>query len=709
MVSHSGKQPSFIERVTEMVDAGFAHHEAGELDQAESLYRRALEMDPGHAEALHLLGLIAYQRGKFQSAIELINRALTELDDLPEAHLNLGNALREGGRLAEAVGSYRRAIALDPNYGMAHSNLARTLNDQGLFAAGLESSRRAIALIPRFLGAQVNCAAALLGLRQFEEAEIALRRAVALAPDKAEAHHDLGEILAALGRLDEAAESYHRALALDPNYAKAHLGLGNILKTQRKLGDAAACFERASALDPDDLVALSALFWGRLNICDWPGYCETEPKVRKAVLAHSSVNSPWTLLGLQSTPEEQLECARRVAAKLALPESALLPRLPPRPDERVRLGYLSGYFRLHPVAFMIAGMLEHHDRRRFEVVGYSSGPDDQSAMRTRLAGAFDRFVDIEKTTEREAAELIHADGIDILVDLDGYTGSSRTAMLAYRPAPVQVNYIGYPGTMGAEFIDYIIVDRFLAPPGHQTFFSERLVHLPECYLCTDDRREIAERTPTRAECGLPETGFVFCCFHTCYKITPAFFAIWLRLLEQVPESVLWLLDANPWATANLRREAAARGIAPERLVFAPLKLPAEHLARQRLADLYLDTLPYNANTTAIEALWAGLPLLTCAGKSFASRMAGSALQAIGLAELITTSLDQYEALALRLAREPHLLAELRARLIQNRQTHPLFDTARFTRNIEAAYQQMWEIWRAGRPPTAFSVPPSAAN
>jgi protein O-GlcNAc transferase len=354
-------------------------------------------------------------------------------------------------------------------------------------------------------------------------------------------------------------------------------------------------------------------------------------------------------------------------------------------------------------------MLEHHDRRRFEVVGYSSGPDDQSAMRTRLAGAFDRFVDIDKTTQREAAQLIHADGIDILVDLDGFTGSSRTAILAYRPAPIQVNYIGYPGTMGAEFIDYIIVDRFLAPPGHQTFFSERLVHLPECYLCTDDRREIAERTPTRAECGLPEAGFVFCCFHTCYKITPAFFAIWLRLLEQVPGSVLWLLDANSWATANLRREAAARNIAPERLVFAPLKLPADHLARQRLADLYLDTLPYNANTTAIEALWAELPLLTCAGKSFASRMAGSALQAIGLEELITTSLDEYEALALRLAREPHLLAQLRARLAQNRQTHPLFDTARFTRNIESAYQQMWEPWKVGRPPTAFSVAPPAAD
>jgi protein O-GlcNAc transferase len=691
--------------ITRLTNAGFAQHQAGRLEQAEALYRKVLEKDPDHAEALHLLGLIAFQQEKFASAIVLIERALPKLSDMPEAHLNLGNALREVGRLSDAAESYRRAIALDPDYGMAHSNLARTLNDQGLFEAGLESSRRAVELMPHFLGAQVNCAASLMGLRRFQESEILLRRAVQLAPDKAEAHLDLGEILAHLGRLDEAAASYRRALAINPDFAKAHLSLGNVFKTKGQLRKATACFGRAVALDPEDRVALSAWFWERLNICDWSGYRETEPRVRRAILAHSSVNSPWTLLGLQSTPKEQLDCARRVAAKLAVPKSTLFPPSQPRPGERVRIGYLSSYFRSHPVAFMIAGLIEHHDRRRFEVVGYSFGPNDQGAMRARLMDAFDRFVDIDKTTEREAAELIHSDGIDILVDLDGYTGPSRTAIFAYRPAAVQVNYIGFPGTMGAEFIDYIIVDRFLVPPDRQDLFSERLVHLPDCYLCTDDRREIAERTPTRAECGLPETGFVFCCFHTCYKISPTLFEIWVRLLKQVPGSVLWLLDANPWATANLKREAAAQGVAPERLVFAPLQPPSEHLARQRLADLYLDTLPYNANTTAIEALWVGLSLVTCAGKTFAGRMAGSALQAIGLSELVTASLAEYEALALRLAREPNRLMQLRERLAQNRRTHPLFDTARFTRNIEAAYTRMWEIWKAGGSPTSFSVSP----
>jgi protein O-GlcNAc transferase len=356
---------------------------------------------------------------------------------------------------------------------------------------------------------------------------------------------------------------------------------------------------------------------------------------------------------------------------------------------------------------VIAGLIEQHDRRRFDVIGYSCGSDDANAIRSRLAGAFDRFVDIRETSDRRAAELIQADAVDILIDLTGYTAYGRTAVLAHRPAPLQASYIGYSGTMGADFIDYIIVDRFLVPPDQQPFFSERLVHLPDCYLCTDDKREVPERTPTRAESGLPEAGFVFCCFNNAFKITPAFFDVWRRLLRAVPGSVLWLLDANPLARANLAREATARGVAPERIVFAPRRPVAEHLARHRLADLFLDTLPYNAHVTTCDALWAGLPVLTCAGHTFAGRVAGSLLHAIGLDELVTPTLDEYEALARRLACEPQLLAQLRARLLQNRQTHALFDTARFTRNIEAAYQQMWETWKAGRPPAAFSVSPHA--
>jgi predicted O-linked N-acetylglucosamine transferase (SPINDLY family) len=330
-------------------------------------------------------------------------------------------------------------------------------------------------------------------------------------------------------------------------------------------------------------------------------------------------------------------------------------------------------------------------------------------MRARLTRTFDRFVDIRDTSHPRAAERIHADAVDILVDLTGYTAHGRTAVLAYRPAPIQVNYLGFPGTIGGEFIDYTIVDRFLAPMEHQPFYTERLVQLPNCYQPNELRQEVAGRTPSRLECGLPENGFVFCCFNTSYKLTPAFFDIWMRLLNAVPGSVLWLVAPNLSAKNNLQREAVHRGVAPERLVFATPAARPEYLSRLALADLFLDTLPYNAGATASDALWAGLPVLTCSGETYVGRMAGALLTAAELPQLITTSLEDYERLALRLATEPGLLAGLRQGLIWNRSAVPLFDIARFTRDLEAAYRQMWETWRTGRPPAAFTVSPSADN
>jgi protein O-GlcNAc transferase len=697
------RKAAHLSGLARTVNAGFAHHQAGRIERAEALYRKALTKHPDHAEALHLLGLIAYQREQAEAAIELIERALPELQDLPEAHLNHGNALRAAGRFAEAADSYRRAIALEPDYGMAHSNLARALNDQGLFEAALESARRALELIPDFLGAHINHSAALLGLERLAEAVTALRRSLDLEPGRAATHHDIGEMLRALGRLDEAALSYRRALALQPDYTQAYCNLGSVLKTQGKLGEAIACFERAVAAEPGDPDALCHWFRERQNVCDWSGYRENEAKVRDALASHSSLGAPFTLLALSSTPADQLACARRFAAKIVTPGAAELVRPPRKTGERIRLGYLSADFRRHPVAFLIAELIERHDRRRVDVIGYSYGPNDGSAMRSRLAGAFDRFADIEKMPHGQAAALIRADAVDILVDLTGYTGNCKPAILACRPAPIQVNFLGYPGTMGADFIDYIIVDQFVVPTDQQPFYTESLVHLPHCYQPSDTTRQIAEPAPSRAECGLPETGFVFCCFNNSYKITPDFFDIWMRLLQAVPGSVLWLVAANALVRDNLRREALRRGVAVERLVFMPPVSLPDYLARLGLADLFLDTLPYNAGATANDALWAGLPVLTCAGETYAGRMAGALLQATGLPELITASLDAYAALALRLAREPNLLGRLRARLERNRHSLPLFDTVRFARDLEAAYRRMWETWRGGQPTAAFAV------
>jgi predicted O-linked N-acetylglucosamine transferase (SPINDLY family) len=741
---YNGREPPAGRRHLAHVSRRLAHHQAGRLDQAEPLYRKVLATEPNHADALHLLGVLAYQCGKIAPALQLIERALPALAELPDAHLNYGNALRADGRPKEAAASYRRAIALKPDHGMAHNNLARVLIEEGALDTALESARRAVELIPEFVGAHANCAGALLGLQRFAEAEAALRKALILEPNQAGLHLDLGSALQAQKRLDEAAAAYRRAIELQPDFAEAHNNLGNVLKDLGRLDEAVACYEtalkfapdnavihnnlgsvlreqhrfdeavssyrRALALRPDlaylhhnlgevmaeqgelgEAVALfgrAALqldyagidsFFARKRMCDWAAYHEDETKVLK-----TAGKQPFALLALPSSPAQQLDCARRAAAALAVPESLMFPRAQPRPGGRVRVGYASANFGLH--AGLIAGFIEQHDRREFEIIGYSASPGDGSETCARLASAFDRFIDISKTPNRNAARLAHDDGVDILVDLDGFTRGTRTAIFAYRPAPVQVLYLGFPATTGADFIDYIIVDPFVVPADQQPFFSERLVHLQDSYYCNDDKRTIPEHTPSRAECGLPDEGFVFCCFNNPYKLTPDFFDIWTRLLAAVPGSVLWLLDDNPRAKANLASEAAARGIAAQRIVFAP-RLPApEHLARHRLADLFLDTLPYNAHTTASDALWTGLPVVTCVGNTLVGRVAGSLLRAIGLPELVTDSLDEYEALAPRLARDGDLLASLRARLARNKWTHPLFDTERFARNIEAAYR-----------------------
>jgi protein O-GlcNAc transferase len=369
------------------------------------------------------------------------------------------------------------------------------------------------------------------------------------------------------------------------------------------------------------------------------------------------------------------------------------------------MAYVSADFHEHATAYLMAGLFEAHDKERFEITAVSFGPDAADAMRARLKPAFDRFVDVRGTSDREVARMLHNLEIDIAIDLKGFSANSRTGIFAQRAAPLQVNYLGYPGTLGADYIDYIIADRHVIPPGHEGYYTEKVVRLPETYQVNDSKRSVADWSPGRAEIGLPDPGFVFCCFNSNYKITPDIFAVWMRLLERVTGSVLWLLETNAAASDNLRREAQRRGVAPERLVFAPPMPLDRHLARHRLADLFLDTRPVNAHTTASDALWAGLPLVTCTGDAFAGRVAASLLDAVGLPELITQNLNDYEALALQLATTPSLLSDIRAKLARNRPLHPLFDTDRQRRHIESAYIAMWERYQRGEPPASFTVEP----
>jgi len=648
-----------------------ASHMQGRLDEAERLYRAALQLDPDHIGSLHNLGILCFQRGQYDEAVALTQEVVRLRPDLPVAFNTLAVALMQLGRFEEAESSSRKAIALAPHYAEAHNTRANVL----------------------------------VQLRRFEEAEACCREALRLQPQYTEALSTLGSILLSGARAEEAEAAWRELLRLNPGHADGYKNLGNTLVRQGKYDEASTYFNEATRLTPDDADTLVNAFYIKQCMCDWSRYREGEARLRKGLKAPVPPAAAFRLLGCQYTSEDHLNYARLAAATIAVPKSEMLSIPPPSPHKRLRLGYLSGAFHVHAVAYLSAGLLEHHDRERFELIAYAFDRDDGSEIRRRLVSAFDRFVDIYEMRDADAARRIHTDSVDILVDLHGLTPDGRAKILAYRPAPLQVNYLGHPGTMGADFIDYIIADPFVIPPDQQPFFSEQIVYLPDCYQCNDDKREIAEQTPLRADCGLPDRGFVFCCFNNTFKITPDFFDIWMRLLRALPGSVLWLFEANKLVRANLEREAKARGVAPERLVFAP-KLPqAEHLARHRLADLFLDTLPYNAHTTASDALWAGLPVLTCAGDTFAGRVAGSLLRAIGLDELITASPREYEALALQLARDPERLARLRARLMQNRRTYPLFDTERYTRHLEASYLRMHELRKSGQPPTGFSIVP----
>ncbi len=714
-----------------------ALHQAGRLAEAEQNYLQILKAQPNQFDCLHLLGVIFYQRGnhaeavrqidialkinpkvasahnnrgnalkelkRFDEALASYDKALALKPDYADAFYNRGNALQELKRLDEALASYDKALALKPDYANAFYNRGSALQELKRLDEALASYDKALALKPDYANAFNNRGNALLELKRFDEALASYDKALALKPDFAEAFNNRGSALQELKRLDEALASYDKALALKPDYANAFYNRGSALRELRRFDEALASYDRALAARPDHAHAFSGIIDCVNKLCAWRRTTDVADEVIAHVSEQKSIISPLVLLGYFGDPLLQLQCARNFVADK-------LPSLPRRlwtgttwRHDRVRIAYLSADFRPHPVAYLMAELLERHDRGRFEIIGLSFGPDDRSEMRARLVAAFDQFLDVRAKSDAEVARLLCELKVDITIDLQGYTQDSRPGILAYRPTPIQASYLGFPGTMGADFIDYIIADKVVLPFEHQPFYTEKIVHLPDCYQVNDTKRNIAERTPTRQEAGLPEKGCVFCCFNNNWKITPEVFVVWMRLLHAVEGSVLWLLRDNATAEQNLRKEAAARGVGPGRLVFAPRMKLEDHLARHRLADLFLDTLPYNAHTTASDALWIGLPVVTRLGESFAGRVAASLLNAIGLPELVTHSIKDYEALALRLAKDPSLLEGYRNRLATNRLTHPLFDTDRFRRHIEAAYLQMWEIWQRGEQPRSFAV------
>jgi predicted O-linked N-acetylglucosamine transferase (SPINDLY family) len=644
-------------------------HQQGQLEQAEALYKAILQAQPQHADALHLLGVIAKQRGQAQLAVDLINQSLQINPNNAAAHSNIGLAFQSLKRFDDALASYERALAIAPNY-------AEALFNQGMVLQNLE---------------------------RLEEAVASYDRALIIAPNYAETSFNRGVALQGLNRLDESLASYDRSLAIQPDYAEALFNRGNVLATLKRFEEAIASYQRALAIKPDLELLYGTWLHTKMNVCDWREFEQNVNQLNKEIALGKKVCTPFVLQAISSSAA----LLKKVAVghtNANYPDAFLLPPLKKHAHSKIKIAYFSSDFRNHPVAHLTAELFERHDRSRFEIIAFSfHAATHKDEIRLKLETVFDQFIDVSQQADEQVVRLARELEIDIAVDLNGLTEGSRTRIFAMRAAPVQVIYLGYLGTMGVDYMDYLLADSTLIPIEHQVHYAEKIAYLPYSYQVNVTNRPISNRQFTRVELGLPAQGFVFCCFNANYKITPAVFDSWMRLLHHVESSVLWLLEENTVAAKNLRREAIARGINAERLVFAKRVPVAEHLARHRAADLFLDTTPCNAGATASDALWAGLPLLTYLGDTFSGRMAASLLYAIGLPELVTKTPAEYEALAIQLATHPEQLHALKQKLAANRLTYPLFNTALFTQHIESAYQIMFDRYQVGLAPDYIYV------
>ena len=783
-------RPATVPTLDSLMAQAQALHHAGRIAQAEPLYREVLRRSPRHVDALHSLGMLAFQAGHPQAAADLIAQALAvdsgdasahgnlgyalhvlgryaeALDSLEralaiqpemmealnnrgntlsalgrhdesvasfdhalrlrpdyvEAAYNRGNALHAAGRLADALAGYDAVLAARPDIAPAHNNRARVLQDLGRHEEALAGYDRAVVLAPKYLHAIVGRGTARLALKQPAAALADFDAALRIDPQHAGAHEGRGGALFALRRADAAVLAFTRCLdidgaridariqrgnasyelrryedaivdfdavlALTPDAAGVVCNRGNALLELKRYAEAARAFERVQALDAAYPYAIGKRVYAQTMACDWRELDTLVAQVEAGLAAGRPVIEPFAYGAIATDPLALRRCAELFAADQFPAQPALVPAGRRRSSGKIRIGYLGGEFRNQATSILAAELFELHDKSRFEIVAFDNGWDDGSTLRRRMNAAFDEFVAIAALPDDEAARAIAERRIDILVNLNGWFGLGRTGVFARRPAPVQVNYLGFPGTLGAPYLDVIVADDDTIPAGEEGAYVERVVRLPHSYQPNDRQRAIAA-APTRAELGLPAGAVVFACFNNTYKITPATFAAWMRILAAVDGSVLWLLEDNDAATRNLRAAAAAHGVDASRLHFAPRIRLDEHLARHACADLFLDTLPYNAHTTASDALWAGLPVLSCRGSTFPGRVGASLLHALGLADdLLVDDVAAFEARAVEFARDPARLARVRERLAQARRTAPLFDTPATTRALEAAYQAM---------------------
>ena len=686
---------------------GVAQNSQGDLDAAIQSYKSAIKIKPDYAEAHNNMGHALNSKGDQVGAIKSYAQAIKANPAYVAAHNNMGLVQKDRSNFKLAIKSFNQAIKIKPDYVEAYNNMGTTLQDKGDLEGAINCYNKALSIQPDYSEAHFNMGIALNEKNDQVAAINSYKQAIKIQPDYADALNNMGVAQNSQGDPEAAIQSYKSAIKIQPDYVDAYFNLGVALQSKDYLKAALDSFTKGLKIKPDDQQCWSHKLYLQARMCDWIGVREEEVLISELGTTTQHIN-PFTMLALEDAPDRH-RLRSEIYSNHTFKQTPL--PLPPRPSQkpkRLRIGYFSADFKNHPVMYGLIEILERHNRKLFEIYAYSFGPDTDDEMRLRVINAVDVFDDVKNMSDQDISRLARQDSIDIAIDLTGFTQNSRTGIFAYRAAPIQVSMLGYPGTLGASFMDYFILDQTLIPPENQKFYSENPIYLPQIHCCLEASVPLLEEIPMRSELGLPVEGFVFCAINNTYKITPAEFDIWMRLLHHVEGSVLWLLDSNKWARTNLIKEAEARGISTERLVFQPKMVKdrdsqQRYLSQFRHADLYLDTFIYGGGSTAGNALWAGLPVLTLIGQGLTTRMAASYLNALGLFELITTTSKDYERLALELSKNPERLALLKQKLADKIKSAKLFDNTLQTQYIESGYQQAYQRYFNGDNPSPIYI------
>ena len=723
---------------------GAASKNLGKMDESIRSFKKVIELNPKYADGHNNLGVVLQEKGDLDESIKYFNKAMSLNPNYSQAYNNVGIVYQKKGKLSLAAKYTKKAIFLNPNYVEAYNNLATITQDQGKFSQAIEYFNKAISLNPSYSEAYYNIGLAFSKLNEFESAIKSYNKALSLKPNYPEAYNSLATIISQKGKLDEAIKLFNKAILLRPNYSEAYFNIGIVFKKQNKLYEAldsyqkainlkpnyvesfyniATIFEeqgkphkaidyydKALVLRPDFNKAQAQKLHQKAKICDWKTIQEDKELFSK-LGTHTNHIPPFTMLSFEDEPRNHYLRSKLYAKKKYLQKQIPFDKKNKIfKNKRLRIGYFSADLQNHATMYLASKIFENYNKEKFEIYIYSFGRClEHDEVREKLKNSVDVFKDVIDLNDKDIAMLARADQINIAIDLKGYTKNSRTGIFAYRAAPIQINFLGYPGTLGANFFDYIIADLTLIPETKKKFYSEEIIYMPHTYQPTSHSSIISNKKFTKSEMNLPNNSFVFCCFNNNYKISPNEFNIWMRILNKVENSVLWLIGSNKWAKQNLIKEAEKHGISNNRLIFANQITHSDHLARLRLADLFLDTFNYNAHTTTSDALWAGIPVITKIGNSFASRVAASLLMAVGLPELVVQNEIEYENLILEIASSPRKLFKIKEILSSNKLSKPLFNFEMYISHLEDAYKQVFENYLKGNKVKTIYVKPQSIN